>query len=152
MWPRTCTREHEHELRCDIFLFSIKVLMKQLSLYSPSIMSKSHHFRGIGQYSEQLMDRAVGWPVFAGRGQKPSNKAVFAATASGSFCSPAERRLCSCGWHTKAAATALSSTSSTTLSSGRSITAAADPPKVAGTGPVPTSLTGVTFNHLPSVS
>ena len=90
--------------------FSIEVPTKQLSLYSPSAMSKSHHFRGIGQYAEQLMDLAEGRPAFAGRGQKPSNKKVLAAIASikkcrqGSFFNPGEKKPCSCGWHTKAAA------------------------------------------------
>ena len=45
-------------------------------------MSQSHHFRGIDQYAEQLMDLAEGWPAFTGRGQKPSNKHVLAAIAS----------------------------------------------------------------------
>ena len=45
-------------------------------------MSRSHHFRGVGQYSEQLMDLAEGKPVFAGRGQKPSNKEVLVVIAA----------------------------------------------------------------------
>ena len=90
--------------------YLLEVPTKQLSLYLPSAMSKSHHFRGIGQYAEQLMDLAEGRPAFAGRGQNPSNKVVLAAIASikkcrqGSFFNPAEKRPCSCGWHTKAAA------------------------------------------------
>ena len=73
-------------------------------------MSRSHHFRGIGQYAEQLMDFAEGQPMFSGRGQKPSNKEVLAAIASikkcrqGSFFKPSAEKPCSCGWHTKAAA------------------------------------------------
>ena len=73
-------------------------------------MSKTHHFRGIAQYAEQLMDLAEGRPAFAGRGQKPSNKAVLEAIASiekckqRSFFNLGEKRLCYCGWHTKAAA------------------------------------------------
>ena len=73
-------------------------------------MSRSHHFRGVDQYAEQLMDLAEGRPAFTGRGQKPSNKHVLAAIASikkcrqGSFFQPSMSRPCSCGWHTKAAA------------------------------------------------
>ena len=75
-----------------------------------SAMSKSHHYRGIGQYAEQLMDLAEGRPVFTGRGQKPSNKDVLAAIAAikkcrqGSFFTPSVSKPCSCGWHAKAAA------------------------------------------------
>ena len=58
------------------------------------------------------MDLAEGWPAFAGRGQKPSNKAVLTAIASikkcrqGSFFNPGEKRPCSCGWHTNLKAAA----------------------------------------------
>ena len=71
-------------------------------------MSRSHHFRGAGQYAEKLMDFAEGRPVFNGRGQKPSNKEVLAAIASikkcrqGAFFKFADKP-CTCGWHTKAA-------------------------------------------------
>ena len=44
--------------------------------------NKSHHFRGVGRYAEQLMDLAEGRPAFTGRGQKPSNKEVLAAIAA----------------------------------------------------------------------
>jgi hypothetical protein len=44
--------------------------------------SSSHHFRGIEQYSEQLMDLAEGRPSFVGRGKKPSNKQVLAEIAA----------------------------------------------------------------------
>ena len=73
-------------------------------------MSRSHHFRGVHQYAEQLMDLAEGRPAFTGRGQKPSNKHLLVAIASikkcrqGSFFQPSVSRPCSCGWHTKAAA------------------------------------------------
>ena len=73
-------------------------------------MSRAHHYRGIGQYAEQLMDLAEGRPVFAGRGQKPSNKEVLAAIAAiskcrqGSFFTSSAGKPCTCGWHTKAAA------------------------------------------------
>ena len=42
---------------------------------------KSHHFRGIAQYTDKLMDLAEGQPVSQGRGQKPSNKEVHKAIA-----------------------------------------------------------------------
>ena len=77
---------------------------------TPPEMSRSHHYRGIGEYAEQLMDLAEGRSVFIGRGQKPSNKQVLAAIASikkcrqGSFFKPSADKPCSCGWHTKAAA------------------------------------------------
>ena len=76
----------------------------------------SHHYRGIGQYADQLMDLADGRPAFKGRGQKPSNKEVLAAINAimkckearlkGTFFSRSQRKewQCSCGWHTKAAA------------------------------------------------
>ena len=77
---------------------------------SPLDMSKSHHFRGVGQYAEQLMDLAEGRPAFSGRGQKPSNHNVLTAIAAikkcrqGAFFQPSANRPCACGWHTKAAA------------------------------------------------
>ena len=95
----------------------------------------SHHFRGFGQYADQLMDYAEGRPVFKGRGKKPSNKTVLDAIASidkcqevhqkGSFFQRKELQcIRTCGWHTKAAArkqsrlqqaqTAASSSTSTT--------------------------------------
>ena len=73
-------------------------------------MSRAHHYRGIGQYAEQLMDLAEGRPVFTGRGQKPSNKEVLAAIAAiskcrqGSFFTSSAGKPCMCGSHTKAAA------------------------------------------------
>ena len=73
-------------------------------------MSRSHHFRGIAHYAEQLMDLAEGQPIFTGRGKKPSNKEVLAAIVSidkcrqGSFFSTSADKSCSCGWHKKAAA------------------------------------------------
>ena len=79
-------------------------------IFATAEMPKSHHFGGIGQYAEQLMDLAEGRPVFTGRGQKPSNKDVLAAITAinkcrqGSFFAPSATRPCSCGWHTKAAA------------------------------------------------
>ena len=44
--------------------------------------SRSHHFHGIGQYPEQIMDLAEGELAFTGRGKKPSNKTVLAEIAS----------------------------------------------------------------------
>ena len=72
-------------------------------VFSPPEMSRSHHFRGIGQYAEQLMALAEGRPVFIHRGQKLSNKEVLAAIASikkcrqGSFFKPSADKPCSCG-------------------------------------------------------
>ena len=88
---------------------------------------KSHHFHGISQYADQLMDLADGRPAFSGRGQKPSNKEVLAAIASinkcrqGSFFNTANKP-CSCGWHTKAVARkkARQSAASTTINSSHS--------------------------------
>ena len=120
-------------------------------------MSRSHHFRGIVQYAEQLMDIAEGRPAFTGRGQTPWNKEVSAAIASikkcrqGSFFKPSANKPCSCGWHTKAAARKKarqaqsdasasslprSTTSSSTTASTSSTTSSTDQPQV-GAGPVP---------------
>ncbi len=72
-------------------------------------MATSHHFCGIKQYANRLMDLAEGKPVFNGRGQKPSNKEVLIEIEQikkckqSSFFGNAEARSCSCGWHTKAA-------------------------------------------------
>ena len=78
-------------------------------------MSKSHHFRGIDQYSQQLMDLAEGKQVFTGRGHKPSNRQVLDEIASVKACNVKRRvdffapssststRPCTCGWHVKAA-------------------------------------------------
>ena len=74
---------------------------------------KSHHFQGLKQYEDKLMDLAEGKPAFCGRGQKPSNKQVIAAIANikrcqqGSFftsSASSKQCSCSCGWHLKAAA------------------------------------------------
>ena len=54
-------------------------------------MSKSHHFRGIDQYSQQLMDLAEGKQVFTGRGQKPSNRQVLDEIASVKACNVKRR-------------------------------------------------------------
>ena len=89
--------------------------------------SKSHHFRGIATYANQLMDLAEGLPVFTGRGKKPSNEEVKAAIVSikkcqkdrrqGSFFSTDRReKTCSCGWHIKAAARKLSTEASSSAS------------------------------------
>jgi hypothetical protein len=43
---------------------------------------KSHHFQGMYQYADKLMDLAEGQQMFSGRGQKPSNKDVVALIAS----------------------------------------------------------------------
>ena len=57
--------------------------VKNTSLnFSSAEMSRFHHFRGIGQYAEELMDLAEGRRMFTGRGHKPSNKEVLAAIAS----------------------------------------------------------------------
>ncbi len=69
-------------------------------------MATSHHFGGLKQYEDKLMDMAEGKPVFKGRGQKPSNKEVLTAILSinkckqSSFFGHAGARPCSCGWHT----------------------------------------------------
>ena len=69
---------------------------------------RTHHFQGVSQYAQQLMDLAEGQPAFSGRGQKPHNKEVvkeitsIMACKKGSFFD--KSRPCSCGWHKKAAA------------------------------------------------
>ena len=89
----------------------------------------SHHFRGIRQYAEQLMDLAEGRPAFTGRGQKPSNKEVLAAIASikkcrrGSFFDKPSSS-CSCGWHTKAAARKRARQAEASASSAPTVTSA----------------------------
>ena len=56
------------------------------------------------------MNLVEGRPVFSGRGQKPSNKDTLGAIEAinkcrqGSFFTRPANRLCSYGWHTKAAA------------------------------------------------
>ena len=73
------------------------------------IMATSHHFRGLKQYADKLMDLAEGKPVFKGRGQKPSNKEVLTEIKQIKKCKQSfffgntEARPCSCGWYTKAA-------------------------------------------------
>ena len=54
----------------------VSLFLSSLSFpFSLSAMAKkSHHFRGIRQYADDLMDLAEGRPAFAGRGKKPSNK------------------------------------------------------------------------------
>ena len=69
---------------------------------------RTHHFQGVSQYAQQLMDLTEGRPAFSGRGQKPHNKEVvkeitfIMACKKGSFFD--KNRPCSCGWHKKAAA------------------------------------------------
>ena len=72
-------------------------------------MSKrSHHFRGVGQYAEQLTDLAEGRPAFTGRAQKPFSKEVLEVIAAIKKCQKDsffhKSKPCSCGWHKKAAA------------------------------------------------
>ncbi len=56
--------------------------------YSISSMAqkRTHHFRGLSQYSEQLMDLAEGRRVFEGRGQQPRNKDVLKQIAAIKAC------------------------------------------------------------------
>ena len=54
-------------------------------------MSKSHHFCGLDQYSQQLMDLAEGKQVFTGRWQKLSNRQVLDEIASVKACNVKRR-------------------------------------------------------------
>ncbi len=51
---------------------------------------RTHHFRGLSQYSEQLMDLAEGHRVFEGRGQQPRNKDVLKQIAAIKACARKE--------------------------------------------------------------
>ncbi len=78
--------------------------------YSISSMAqkRTHHFRGLSQYSEQLMDLAEGGRVFEGRGQQPRNKDVLKQIAAIKACKKGsffgKDKPCTCGWHDRAAA------------------------------------------------
>ncbi len=69
---------------------------------------RTHHFRGLSQYSEQLMDLAEGGRVFEGRGQQPRNKDVLKQIAAIKACKKGsffgKDKPCTCGWHDRAAA------------------------------------------------
>ncbi len=67
----------------------VQILTKRSdSDYSISSMAqkRTHHFRGLSQYSEQLMDLAEGGRVFEGRGQQPRNKDVLKQIAAIKAC------------------------------------------------------------------
>ena len=89
--------------------FSLFLSLLSFPFSLSAMAKKSHHFCGIQQYADELMDLAEGRPAFAGRGKKPSNKEVLAEIASferckkarqGSFFSQANstaNKSCSCG-------------------------------------------------------
>ncbi len=89
----------------------VQILTKRSdSDYSISSMAqkRTHHFRGLSQYSEQLMDLAEGGRVFEGRGQQPRNKDVLKQIAAIKACKKGsffgKDKPCTCGWHDRAAA------------------------------------------------
>jgi len=69
---------------------------------------RTHHFRGLGDYNEKLLDFAEGRPTFTGRGQQPRNKEVLDEIAAIRRCQKEsffnKKKACTCGWHAKAAA------------------------------------------------
>ena len=96
-----------------LLLAAVLICLLLLLVCCEEMAKKSHHFKGLQQYEDKLMDLAEGKPAFSGRGQKPSNKQVIAAIASikkcqqGSFftsSSSSKPCSCTCGWHLKAAA------------------------------------------------
>ena len=65
-----------------IMMIQITSVVSACLLLQEKMAKKSHHFKGLQQYEDKLMDLAEGKPAFSGRGQKPSNKQVIAAIAS----------------------------------------------------------------------